>query len=82
MGRGWKKYIEVDVRNFESNGFYPLLTIMLALFGLYLFFSKDPLIYSIIKTSRYLICKEFIAYDRSCFVFHCILYVLFVFCDL
>lgn len=58
MGRGWKKYIEVDIRNFESNGFYPLLTIMLALFGVYLFFSKDPLIYSIIKSSDTLFVKN------------------------
>ncbi len=58
MERGWKKYIEIDIRNFESNGFYPLLTIMLALFGLYLFFTKDPSIYSIIRTSDTLFVKN------------------------
>lgn len=58
MGKGWKKYIEVDIGNFESNGFYPLLTIMLALFGLYLFFSKDPMIYTIMRTTDTMFVKN------------------------
>jgi sigma-B regulation protein RsbU (phosphoserine phosphatase) len=58
MDRGWKKYIEFDIRSFESNGFYPMLTIMLALFGLYLFFSQDPMIYTVIKGTDTLFVKN------------------------
>ncbi len=58
MRKGWKKYLDVELQNFESNGFYPLLTIMLALFGLYLFFSSDPMIYAFVKTSDTLFVKN------------------------
>jgi len=50
MGNGWKKHIELNMRNFESSRAYPILTVLLSVFGLYLMFSNDPTVYIIVKT--------------------------------
>jgi sigma-B regulation protein RsbU (phosphoserine phosphatase) len=60
MGKGWKKYIEVSLSGTESNRSYPLMTFLLAILGMYLIFSKDPIIYQVIKTYDMLFVRNVI----------------------
>lgn len=58
MGKGWKKYIEVSLDGMESNRIYPLMTVLLAVFGMYLIFSKDPIVYQVIQTDDMLFMRN------------------------
>ncbi|MBN2897819.1 MAG: SpoIIE family protein phosphatase [Clostridia bacterium] len=51
MGKGWKKYFEINISDWDSNRFYPMLTVMLAIFGMYLILSKDIFVYQMLRSA-------------------------------
>lgn len=77
MGKGWKKHIEVSLDGMESNRIYPLMTVLLAVFGMYLIFSKDPIVYQVIQTDDMLFMRNILKMTEI-IVFFAVYYMCFL----